>query len=728
MTATTVRNPFIVFTDTDGSPLNNGYIYVGSPGLDAEFNQVTVYSDPELTTPLAQPVRTSGGYPAISGTPVSFFVDGDYSIKVKNKRQALVFSAVNQNDRLDAEFLNFIASGAGAVTRSGLEKMRDVVSAADFGFLPDASASTNQAAIEAAHAASKTLFIPAGTYSLTGNFYAYREGHKIWGAGIGATIINITGSNPGFIIGNSSSTAENVHSCTLQDMTISGGTYPLQTGSSKSPLTHLGSVARLKLSGGTSGGLYLYQTIASYNNLVIENNAKGIVTLQSSGDPTNTDFNHCRIYQNTDEAIYLETFWGFRFNTCDIETSGKEGVYLKKTTGKNALNLTFDNCWFENNVTGGKTNTASIYAEADGANYVTNVIIRECLFNGVNGATNKHIRGYFNTLNTSNNWYINPSATAIQMDSSNTQGFLIGPYETVVNRRSCTLLDGVNNYPNGKYYYDDTLDVTVGAGSNAITATIGNIEAKDGTFKGFKFSNSDGEVTGGFFITAGETGLAARHIFCGSDTDRVAWTYQVASVLNARTWMDNTGILRWKSIDPTSATDGTVIGTQTFTGTHVYKAGDNDLLIGEAVKLVNRRIYRTTSEADPACIGIFAGKSALLKTSFDEDISGEREVLLKTVVDDDGNETQIADDVLIHESADPGYTVISLGDTRLHNDGTETTGALVDCVISPGDLLCTSATPGRLTKQADDIVRASTVAQAVEAGDENIPVYAYILK
>jgi hypothetical protein len=727
MTANLIKNPFIVFTDTDGKPLDAGFIYVGHPGLDAEFNQKSIYSDTALSTPLSQPIKTSGGIPSISGTATPFYSDGDYSIKVKNKKGELVFSSLNENDRLDAEFLTFVQSGAGAISRSGLEKAREVVSAADFGFLPTSSASTNQAAIEAAHAASKTLFIPAGTYSLTGNFYAYREGHKIWGAGIGATIINITGSNPGFIIGNSSSTAENVHSCTLQDMTISGGTYPLQTGSSKSPLTHLGSVARLKLSGGTAGGLYLYQTIASYDNLVIENNAKGIVTLQAGGDPTNTDFNHCRIYQNTDEAIYLETFWGFRFNTCDIETSGKEGVYLKKSSGKQALNITFDNCWFENNVTGGKTNTASIYAEADGANFVTNVNVRECTFNNVNGATNKHIRGYFNTLNTLNNHYITPSANAIEIDSSNTQGFLIGPYETVVNRRSCTLLEGVNNYPNGKYYYDDTLDVTVGAGSDAITATIGNIEAKNGTFKGFKLSNSDGEVTGGYFITAAETGLAARHIFCGSDTDRVAWTYQVASVLNARTWMDNTGILRWKSINPTSATDGTVIGTQTFTGTHVYKAGDADLQIGEAVKLVNRRIYRTTTEADPACIGVFAGKSALLKTSFDEDVAGEREVVYKTVYDEEGNPSQVADDVIIHDHQDPGYTVISLGDTRLHNDGVECLGVLVDCPVVAGDLLCTSSTAGKLTKQVDDIVKASTVAKVVEDGDQNGPVYAYIL-
>lgn len=102
MSSNKVENPYPLFTDTNGKPLESGYIYVGEPGLDAEFNAVSIYSDPALTIPLAQPVRTSGGYPAISGATIRFYVDGDHSIKVKNKNGELVYSANADNTIISA--------------------------------------------------------------------------------------------------------------------------------------------------------------------------------------------------------------------------------------------------------------------------------------------------------------------------------------------------------------------------------------------------------------------------------------------------------------------------------------------------------------------------------------------------------------------------------------------------------------------------------------------------
>lgn len=107
MSSNKVENPYPIFTDTDGKPLENGYIYIGSPGLDAEFNQVSIYLDPELTTPVSQPTRTSGGYPVVNGAVFRFYADGDYSIKVKNKNSELVYSSNNFNSLSGSVLTNF---------------------------------------------------------------------------------------------------------------------------------------------------------------------------------------------------------------------------------------------------------------------------------------------------------------------------------------------------------------------------------------------------------------------------------------------------------------------------------------------------------------------------------------------------------------------------------------------------------------------------------------------
>jgi hypothetical protein len=58
-----------------------------------------VFWDAALTIPAGQPIRTVGGYPSRAGTPSRMYVATDtYSITVRNKNRALVFSAFDQSD------------------------------------------------------------------------------------------------------------------------------------------------------------------------------------------------------------------------------------------------------------------------------------------------------------------------------------------------------------------------------------------------------------------------------------------------------------------------------------------------------------------------------------------------------------------------------------------------------------------------------------------------------
>ena len=93
MSINSVEAPYPIFTDIDGNPLENGYIYIGEPNLNPEAVPINTYWDSALTVPAAQPIRTIGGYPSRSGTAARIYAEGDYSITVRNKNETLVYTA-----------------------------------------------------------------------------------------------------------------------------------------------------------------------------------------------------------------------------------------------------------------------------------------------------------------------------------------------------------------------------------------------------------------------------------------------------------------------------------------------------------------------------------------------------------------------------------------------------------------------------------------------------------
>jgi hypothetical protein len=97
--SSSIVSPFPFFTDTTGAPLEGGYIYIGQSNLNPETAPVNVFWDAALTIPAGQPIRTVGGYPSRAGTASRLYVATDtYSITVRNKNHALVFSAFDQSD------------------------------------------------------------------------------------------------------------------------------------------------------------------------------------------------------------------------------------------------------------------------------------------------------------------------------------------------------------------------------------------------------------------------------------------------------------------------------------------------------------------------------------------------------------------------------------------------------------------------------------------------------
>jgi hypothetical protein len=96
---TKVNDPYPVISDLDGTPLENGYIYIGEPSLDPEAFPKAAFWDQGQTIPATQPVRTIAGRFVNLGSQIgNLYVEGGYSILAKDKNMITVFSADNDTD------------------------------------------------------------------------------------------------------------------------------------------------------------------------------------------------------------------------------------------------------------------------------------------------------------------------------------------------------------------------------------------------------------------------------------------------------------------------------------------------------------------------------------------------------------------------------------------------------------------------------------------------------
>ena len=169
-----VEVPYPVFTNRDGSPIDNGYVWVGVANLQPQTNPVQVYFDRDLTQLAAQPLRTINGYVSNAGTPSQIYVDANnFSILVQDKNGTTVYSFADGTGiepvpplPNNACGLAYTPNFTGAVTRPTCEKLEESVSVKDFGATGDGTTDDTaaiQSAIDAI-APGAILFFPVGDY------------------------------------------------------------------------------------------------------------------------------------------------------------------------------------------------------------------------------------------------------------------------------------------------------------------------------------------------------------------------------------------------------------------------------------------------------------------------------------------------------------------------------------------------------------------------------------
>lgn len=223
--------PFPFANDMAGNPLNLGYLYIGTAGLDPLLFPKSVYWDAAGIFPIAQPLRTINGRVYNNGAPAAVYVTGDYSLRELDANGAQITFALNANPiggPSGSDMVGFTAAGSTQL-RTAQEKLREWVSVLDFmtaaqradvlayTFTQDVTAAC-QLAIDNTGGACAVYF-PAGGYVLDA-LKIKQSGTRLFGAGKRVSILRGKAASNFILQTNNLGSGSGVG--VIQDVTIEG--------------------------------------------------------------------------------------------------------------------------------------------------------------------------------------------------------------------------------------------------------------------------------------------------------------------------------------------------------------------------------------------------------------------------------------------------------------------------------------------------------------------------
>ena len=335
---TQVTEPFPIFHDDDGTPLENGMIYVGEANQDPRTNPVAVFFDEALTVPASQPIRTLGGRPAYQGAPTNLYIsEAAYSITVQNRHGSPIVDAADvQSDFVTLNALaasggsglvGFIQAGTGAVARTAQAKMRETVSVTDFGAVGNGGGDLG-VALQAAHDAlgpdGGAIYIPAAASH-------YRQ----------------------------TTTA----AFTKPVMLYGDGWYNSQLLTETSGLVFITSTKWL----GVSNLHFIALSAAAETAVFIKH-------LAASSDHGGSFLEHC-FFQGGDRQYWSERTNALYVYGCNFGANGEAGLYLENQTNPDEGDSFIESCTFS----GDNTETTSILVKSTSGINIVNCKFNTCL-------------------------------------------------------------------------------------------------------------------------------------------------------------------------------------------------------------------------------------------------------------------------------------------------------------------------------------------------------------
>ena len=344
--------PILQYTNTDGSPLEMGSIYLGVSGQFAEVAPIVCYWDRALTQPAAQPLLTINGYIARSGTPANVFIaEDDYSISIRNKKTELVYSV------LSAEAAGFVTSDGGGMV---------VTASAVINLVQNSNFVRNTRGV------SGTIVLPPGSF-----------GHDFWYAGS-------TGCTYTF------ATVDNVTTISIAAGTLVQNIDGTRTFDSQYTLSWVGT-AQARISTGGYSTSPLVSSITGGVDLTIEIGVGSLSTIQfekgvtansyTDGIYQPTTFNFNNIYDlraayvtiDPGKAAYAQTtgylnpgdggeahYW---YDASDTSSADNAGSILVGTSGRRwkLLNTVWEARQWGAQAGGGYDNAATFQAMCNAA-------------------------------------------------------------------------------------------------------------------------------------------------------------------------------------------------------------------------------------------------------------------------------------------------------------------------------------------------------------------------
>lgn len=366
-----INTPAPVFYDTDGTPLENGYVYIGTQNLNPETNPIAVYWDSALTQLAAQPLRTVNGYISRNGNVASIYTAlSVYSMTIRNRNGSFVYSETSLNGIDNGLRADLAAStGADLVGLSQGGTVQDAISwvtPQEFGAVGDGTTDDTAALVawldalgsgsfESAIVGARIGYLPAARYKYT-SMLTIPYTSEIRGVA-GNSILMPYGI----------STALNIRAgVTMHGVVVNGVNAPNAIGALFGSITNEPSItnrtvvnqcqfvnfARTASSNGYA--VQLRRAVhVTFNDCLFYGSYFGALIKNELdyGFPTLTTFNRCSFNGNTIGSSVI-TGHDIVYRGCGFEANAENGLYVNYSSTSGAIdNIIIDGGWFENNWT-----------------------------------------------------------------------------------------------------------------------------------------------------------------------------------------------------------------------------------------------------------------------------------------------------------------------------------------------------------------------------------------